>query len=423
MSPEAGSSLRIAQVGDCHLGAGYIHGTEDAGGVNSRLDDFEAAWRRSCAQMIEEKVDLVLFTGDAFESEKRGPTEEAAFASGLRMLTQAGIRVRGVVGNHDNPRQVRRRQALEMFNSFEGGNTWFADGRLVDGRPPVLIEGPDRVGLPVAIAYLPWINPAHISAVDETYRALGMDERNRYLADRLVETLRALAAQASHLEAPFGALLVAHGTISSAAVGEHQESDIFRDAVVPVAELRGMPFRYQAWGHLHRVQALEGRIRYCGSIERHDYGEAKEDKGFWLVTLGESWEADTFEWRSSGPRAFLDVELERPRDWEVELADLVSDTDLDGAVVRVRYTATPEIHATVDHNRIREVLRQAGAGKIYGPQATIVRDASIRVTNALTEQSGAMDAWLQYAAMQCIEGPDLERLRHHVADAIEVTRC
>jgi hypothetical protein len=34
-----------------------------------------------------------------------------------------------------------------------------------------------------------------------------------------------------------------------------------------------------------------------------------------------------------------------------------------------------------------------------------------------------MEAWLQHAAAQGIQGPELEDLQHLLADAIEVTRC
>ncbi len=90
MSP---SSLRIAHVADVHLGAGYVHGDEDRGGVNSRLVDFREAWVRSCRQMVTERVDLVLFAGDAFRDSKPTPTEEAAFRAGLDILAEAGILV------------------------------------------------------------------------------------------------------------------------------------------------------------------------------------------------------------------------------------------------------------------------------------------------------------------------------------------
>jgi exonuclease SbcD len=414
--------LRIAHVADAHHGAGYAHGDEDAGGVNSRLDDFEEAWCGSCEQMIEEKVDLVAFAGDAFDSSKRGPTEEAAFARGLEMLVRAGIKVRGVTGNHDSPRQVRRKHALEQFNAYKGGDTWFADGRLVDDKPPVLFEGPEQLGLPLAIAYLPWINPAHLNAADPEYRALDMDARNAYLTDRIIEVLRGLGARALQSGADFGSILIAHGTVSNAAVGDHQQSDVFRDAVLPLAELRGLPFRYQAWGHLHRAQELDPHIRYSGSIERHDYGEAREDKGWWLVELGQDSEY-WVKWRSSNPRPFLSIDLERPQDWQTELACFASQHDLRGAVLRVRYTTTPEIHATIDRAGIREMLRQAGVGKLYGPIPTIIRAASIKVTSNLSETTGVMEAWLQHAAAQGIQGPELEDLQHLLADAIEVTRC
>ncbi|MHB8867468.1 MAG: metallophosphoesterase family protein [Thermoleophilia bacterium] len=400
------SSIRVAHCADLHTGSGGHLGDEDRGGVNSRLRDFRDAWVRSCEQMVAEDVDLVLFAGDAFRDSKPSPTEQQAFRDGLDVLCDAHIETVAIVGNHDLPRAPGRTHALAIFNGYRS---------LVEviDRPQVW---PTRVG--VRVACLPWFSRGHLAAQDPEFERLTLDEQNARIVELSLAVLRKLGAEAEAQAGPLGSVLLAHGSIAGSVVGAEGSTAFFREPVLPLSELRGLPFHYQAWGHLHRAQKLEHNIRYAGSIERTDFNEAAEDKGWDLVTLRDDGAPNTCEWRSSSPRPFVDLDLVEPTAWESELASL--NGTIPGAIVRVRYEATPEEARAVDHAGIRRALYAAGALKIHGPIATI-RHAVTEAAPTLTEETDVYSGWTEYADRLGLSDHDRERLDRKVCEALEVT--
>ncbi len=411
------SSIRLAHVADPHLGSGYHLGDEDRGGVNSRLRDFRDAWVRSCEQMVTEGVDLVLFAGDAFRDSKPSPTEQQAFRDGLDVLCDAEIPMVAIVGNHDLPRAPGRTHALAIFDGYR-------DYVMVVDRPQVIAGDGITVPLPklpIPIACLPWPSRAHLAAADPEFERLTIDEQNARIVELSLAVLRKLGAEAEAAAGPLGCVLLAHGSIAGSAVGAAGSTQFFREPVLPLSELRGLPFRYQAWGHLHRAQDLEPHIRYAGSLERLDFAEATEDKGWWLIDLSTNADSGgcTFgtAWRSSNPRPFVDLELTEPTAWEAGVASL--NGALPGAIVRVRYEATPEQARAVDHAGIRRALYQGGALKVHGPIATL-RHAVAERESTLSEETDVLTGWQEYANGQGLTGAQRERLDRLVHDALGV---
>lgn len=407
--PRQRSSLRLAHCADLHIGAGYAHGDEDRGGVNSRLVDFKDAWVRSCKQMVAEDVDLVALAGDAFDTAKPTPTEQAAFRAGLDVLADANIHLVAVVGNHDIPRQPGRTHALKIFNGYRG------DVTVIDRPQVVTIKG-------VPVACLPWVSRAHVSAQDPDFEKLSLDEQNARIVELSLAVLRKLGAEAEQAAGPLGCVLLAHGSIAGSAIGAEGSTQFLREAVLPLPELRGLPFRYQAWGHLHRAQVLTPNIRYAGSIERTDFSEAAEDKGWFLIDLsanadGSPGYALGTAWRSSSPRTFVDLDLPDPTAWQTDLSAL--NGNVAGAVVRVRYQATPEVARTVDHGGIRRALYAAGAVKVHGPFATVTHDVA-RPENPVDEETSPLAGWREWARLQGYDTTQFERLDRKVVEALEV---
>lgn len=401
------SSIRLAHTGDWHIGSSYHLGDESKDGINSRLRDYEDATLRSCRQMVEEDVDVVLFAGDGFKDSKPSPTEQAVFRRAMDVLCNANIPVLCIVGNHCLPRAPGRTHALAIFDGYRGGVT------VIDRPQVVTIKG-------VPIACLPWPSRAHLAAADPEFERLTLDDQNARTVDLSLAVLRKLGAEAEAAAGPLGSVLLAHGSIAGSAVGAAGSTQFFREPVLPLSELRGLPFRYQAWGHLHRAQDLEPHIRYAGSIERTDFAEATEDKGWWMIELGANAESGGRSfgtaWLSSSPRPFVDLELTAPAAWEAEISSL--NGALPGAIIRVRYEATPEEARAVDHQGIRRALYGCGALKVHGPIATLRHSVSER-ESTLSEETDALTGWQEYATLQGIDGPQRERLDRLVHDALE----
>ena len=60
------------------------------------------------------------------------------------------------------------------------------------------------------------------------------------------------------------------------------------DLILPPSLVGHPAFSYAALGHVHKHQVLQGAARrssYPGSVDRIDFGEEKDEKGFVLVEL------------------------------------------------------------------------------------------------------------------------------------------
>jgi len=57
---------------------------------------------------LENKVDLVLFCGDAYKSREPSQTHQREFAKRINRLSTAGIPIFLLVGNHDLPNAIGR---------------------------------------------------------------------------------------------------------------------------------------------------------------------------------------------------------------------------------------------------------------------------------------------------------------------------
>ena len=119
-----------------------------------------------------------------------------------------------------------------------------------------------------------------------------------------------------------------------------------REVIIPNSLLSNPAFDYVALGHLHKQQVVREApppVVYAGSVERIDFGEEKEDKGFVLVHL-EKGHAE-FEFVPLEVRRFLTIEVEaKGLDPTAQVLEAIEAHDVKDKVVRliVRTTAEKE---------------------------------------------------------------------------------
>jgi DNA repair exonuclease SbcCD nuclease subunit len=95
--------MRVAAIGDAHLGRSYYSFTTD-GGVNQRERDFEQSFEAAVDLALAQEPDLVVWLGDIFDHPR--PTYRS-FRLAQRALTRIrehGVHAVVITGNHDTPR-------------------------------------------------------------------------------------------------------------------------------------------------------------------------------------------------------------------------------------------------------------------------------------------------------------------------------
>jgi len=140
--------------------------------------------------------------------------------------------------------------------------------------------------------------------------------------------------------------------------GSERRAIYGNDPVLLPSQLAVAPFDYVALGHLHRHQNLNTggypAVVYCGSPERIDFGERKEEKGFCLVTIQEK-NKTSYEFIKTLARPFLQIDhhLKADKNQTEQLLDELKKHNLEGAIIKIKYHVPDETKDTVDLQKIQ----------------------------------------------------------------------
>src|SRR5215217_7931976 len=95
--------MKLLHFADLHLGVENYGRIDTQTGLSSRLGDFLHRLDDVVDYAIAERMDAVLFAGDAFKTRDPNPTVQRAFAERIRRLSRATIPTILLIGNHDLP--------------------------------------------------------------------------------------------------------------------------------------------------------------------------------------------------------------------------------------------------------------------------------------------------------------------------------
>jgi exonuclease SbcD len=395
-------SITVLHTADLHFGMENYGRVDPATGMNRRLVDFREQFCRALDYGLEHDVDLVLIAGDCFKTRDPLATHQREFAACLKKVLDKRIPVAIVLGNHDTPNAIGRAHALAVYGSLGVPRLTLFD------RPGVKVI--ETFHGPIQIAALPYVSRSFLLDKD-AYKSLPIEEVNRLLGDRCEQILRELALQ---LDRQIPAILAYHGTVGGAVFGSERSVMVGHDLVIPYGALEvrhddgSSAWDYVALGHLHRHQDLnEGRqppVVYSGSIERIDFGEERETKGFCFVEVERG--GSRYDFVPLPARPFVTLTLDctpgRPG-VDDAVADLVAARErehgpgggLGGAVVRVLVKVGPG-GEQLDDRPIRARLEAAGVYLLAGIGREVVGEATRGRDSRLTEQLRPIDALERY---------------------------
>ena len=254
---------------------------------------------------------------------------------------------------------------------------------------------------------MPWLRRSGLLSRDET-RNLPLEELNKKLQQVLTDIIN---EQVKQLDPAIPAVLAGHVSISTAKPGSETMMSIGSEHILLLSAVANPAFDYVALGHIHKQQVLNERppVIYSGSLERVDFGEENDDKGFYEVEIT----ADATGKRQTAYR-FHTVHARRFRTLNVELTGEEPDpttTILNSiathreqsrdAVVRLNIKLPASQEKQLRDPDIREALKDADYLSI-----TLDRQRTIR-TRTLTgaETAGelppleSLKAWLETQEM------------------------
>jgi DNA repair protein SbcD/Mre11 len=344
--------IKILHLSDIHMGSGFSHGrVNPETGLNTRLEDFQGTLSCCIDRALEEPVDLVLFGGDAFPDATPPPYVAEAFASQFRRLAQKQIPTVLLVGNHDRYSQSQGSASLCIYRTL--GVPGFIVGDSLHTHRITTGNGD------VQVITLPWLTKSTLLTRPET-EGLSLAEVHEVLLDRLRV---ALEGEIRQLDPTLPTVLLGHLMAEKARFGAERYLAVSKGFTIPMSLLIRPEFDYVALGHVHKHQNLNPAnnppVIYPGSIERVDFSEEKEDKGYVMLEV----ERGRVEWEfcplNVRPFQTLIVDVSEVEDPQGELLKAIAKKLIPDAAVRLSYKIRPDRLDTIDLNGLREALSSA----------------------------------------------------------------
>jgi exonuclease SbcD len=367
--------MKIIHFADLHLGVENYGRIDPTTGLSSRLNDFLAVLDELVDYALANKVDLVLFCGDAYKTREPTQTQQREFARRINRLASNNIPVFLVVGNHDMPNAVGRATATEIFDTLAVKNV------TVASRPGTYkIE---TKGGAVQIAALPWLRRSALLSREDT-KNLNLEQVNQKMQEALTQ---AIGNQAADLDASLPAILAAHVSVGAARAGSESMMAIGQDPVLLLSNIALPAFDYVALGHIHKRQVLSENppAIYAGSLERVDFSEEKDEKGFYVVDIetGASGRKVAFDFHPVKARRFLtiDIALEQSDSdpTAIVLGTIISQKEtIKDAIVRLNISLPSLIEGQLQYHEIREALNPA---HFFTIAREIQRETRLRLGN------------------------------------------
>jgi DNA repair exonuclease SbcCD nuclease subunit len=325
------SVVRIAHLADTHLGYRQYN-------LEEREKDIYDVLEEIGEKIIEEHADIVIHSGDLFDSPK--PTAQAYYAfKKLLMKLDGKVKVFAVLGDHDKPK-IRSMPPHMLFEDqiqiLGAAGTAQYQSIIVEGKE-ILVAG--------------------ISNLSQMYRAV------------LAEELKKLGSLKTKCDY---SILVLHEAIDQFFIEEACE-----------LALTDVPknFNYYAMGHLHsRIKAShgQGELAYPGSSEIIRSDEIaewkKKGKGFYIVDLDKG-EAEVTDVNLERIRPQMDVTLNYTHLKE-ELEQFMTGlaTCQKAPVVHVRVNGKD-----IDRQAVHQTLSEVLTGKVLTFRPTIIEESEMRL--------------------------------------------
>lgn len=379
--------IKALHLADLHIGMENYGRIDPDTGLHTRLQDFVRCLRFVVDTALEEKVDLVLFSGDAYRTCDPNPTHQRELAAQFRRFGDEGIPVIMIVGNHDNPVSFGKASSIDIFSTLGSNHV------TVVAKPERLIVN-TKSG-PAQVACLPWPTKSNL-LTREQYKNLSELEVRALIEEFCTQIIHGFADE---MEPTAPAFLMAHITATDARLaGTERSAMIGHDPTILTSVLANPAFDYVALGHVHKYQNLNPSgnppVIYPGSIERVDFGEEFEPCGCCIVEHEKKGET-RYRFIETPARPFVTIEVDTTSSLDPtdHILREIKRKNLKDAVVRVIYSVPEERQSLVNLKDIRTALDEAFI------VAAIVRKSDVveRVRRAaVTDELSLLEAMDRY---------------------------
>ena len=251
--------MRLLHFADAHIDMANYGRHDPETGLPFRVLDFLKSLDTIVDAAISEKVDMVIFAGDAYKDRSPAPTFQREWGKRIIRLSQAKIPTLLLVGNHDLSPAIGRAHAIQEFDTLQVPFIKVLD-------KPQFLTPSDLWDVPVQVIAMPWITRSGLMANLEM-SAAEPSEVFSNLESRISSLIEEYINEA---DSNLPLILTAHASVEGATFGLERMVMLGSDLVLPISVVKDKRLDYVAMGHIHKPQDVnEGNhppVIYPGSI-------------------------------------------------------------------------------------------------------------------------------------------------------------
>ena len=260
--------VRVIHTADLHLGFNTFKGEQ--------FDPFKSLEFLS-EYAIKNEADIVLIAGDVFDRRDPSSYIQRGFARFVNTLSEAGIFVFILTGNHEGAPNPERSIHLDVYSALSVKNVFVA--RKIEH---LTVRN-------VNIIAVPYPYKKNLLA-REKYKDKSEDEINRIVNAVILKRIEKIL---SEIDNNYPTILAMHIPLLEGKVGSEQYMIFTRELPMGKNDFDNEKISYVALGHLHKSQVLftdraHTPVVYPGSLERIDFSEENDEKGFYSVEFAEN---------------------------------------------------------------------------------------------------------------------------------------
>ncbi len=383
--------MLIIHTADIHIGVENYSRPDPRTRTSSRLQDFLRSLDELVDYSIDNEADLVLICGDVYKSRNPTQTHQREFVKRISRLAREGIKVFLLAGNHDSPNVPGPATTLDIFPTLDIENVQIANELNTQ-----VVQ--TRNGS-IQVISLPWIRKGDFMS-HEKYNQLSNEKFNSAIEEKLIDDLN---KEIANLDPSMPSILASHVSTDLAKTSSEKSMTLGKDYLLPTKFLANPKLDYIALGHIHRHQVLneEPPVVYSGSLERIDFGEEKDSKGFCAIDISTTPDKknrlNSYEFIEVNARRFrtISTKIEESDEYPNEkiLAEIAKH-DVKGAIVQVIIEVNSARYREISDKKIRESLSEANF--IAAVRKNVITESKNRLGKELHESIPVIEALETY---------------------------
>jgi len=337
----------VIAVADVHEGINFGFNLDVETGISERALDIHRNFVKAANFAIENRSKLFVIVGDLFDRTHISPTyREMIRKDVIEPLGKNNIGVWILAGNHDQPHSSKKGTSIDDFRGYPHVNVYrepsVEEIVIDDKRVRCIIMPymhPDSIALMVKNKLGKEVPPEHVFTAGQKLIKNWLKEKSVQNADYKV--------------------LFAHYYVEGAKIRETSCPEVLPGEFSFTKDMIPDALDVAVFGHIHLHQSMgkvgNTEIIYPGAVERIDWGERNDAKGFVSLSIKErSW-----DFIELPVRDMLKINVDVMSDEEPNKKILKSIGDTAGKMVRLEVTLPEGFRTKVSEDKINEKLKNA----------------------------------------------------------------